>query len=121
VRILLVNNNNGVEFRLNSKLENQWGSDTDSYISAAGHNGSAKAWAEARGFKYLTASTKEEVDSQIEEFCNKDVNHFGAPVLFEVFTKVSDEQHAVDLIRGANNPAARKMLEQAPGVKKLVK
>lgn len=121
VRILLVNNNNGVEFRLNSKLENQWGSDTDSYISAAGHNGSAKGWAESRGFKYLTASTKEELDSQIEEFCNKDVNHFGSPVLFEVFTEVSDEQHAVDLIRGANNPAARKVLEQAPGVKKLVK
>lgn len=121
VRILLVNNNNGVEFRLNNKLENQWGSDTDSFISAAGHNGSAKAWAESRGFKYLTASTKEELDDQIAEFCNKDLNHFDSPVLFEVFTKVSDEQHAVDLIRGANNQAAKKMLEQSPAVRKLVK
>ncbi len=121
VRILLVNNNNGVEFRLNKKLENQWASDTDSYISAAGHNGSAKAWAESRGFKYLTASTKEEVDSQIKEFCNKDVNHYGAPVLFEVFTEVHNEQKAVDLIRGANNSATRKVLEQTPGVKRIAK
>lgn len=121
VRILLVNNNNGVEFRLNSKLENQWGSDSDSYISAAGHNGSAKAWAESRGFKYLTANTKEELDAQIKDFCHKDVDHFGAPVLFEVFTNVSEEQQAVDMIRSANNPTSRKVLEQTPGIKKIVK
>lgn len=120
VRILLVNNNNGVEFRLNSKLENQWGSDTDSFISAAGHNGSARAWAESMGFKYLTASTKEELDAQIEEFCHKDVNHFKNPVVFEVFTEVSNEQKAVDLIREANSPAIKKVLDRTPG-KDLIK
>lgn len=114
VRILLVNNNNGVEFRLNKRLENQWSSDTDSYISAAGHNGSAKGWAESRGFKYLTASTKEELDAQLEDFFHSDIDHFDAPLLFEVFTKVEDEQHAVDLIRGANNPVARKVIENTP-------
>ena len=121
VRILLVNNNNGVEFRLNNKLENQWGSDTDSYISAAGHNGSAKGWAESRGFHYLTASSKEELDAQLKDFCHKDVNHFTAPVLFEVFTEVSDEQLAVDMIRAANNPAAKKILESSPAMRNIVK
>ena len=121
VRILLVNNNNGVEFRLNNKLENQWGSDTDSYISAAGHNGSAKAWAVSRGFHYMTASTKEEVDDLLEEFLHKDINHFNSPVLFEVFTKVGEEQLAVDMIRAANNPAAKKILESSPAMRKFVK
>jgi 2-succinyl-5-enolpyruvyl-6-hydroxy-3-cyclohexene-1-carboxylate synthase len=121
VRIILVNNNNGVEFRLNNQLENQWGSDTDSYISAAGHNGSAKGWVESRGFHYITASSKEELDAQIEEFCHKDINHFNAPVLFEVFTEVANEQKAVDLIRAANSPAAKKVLEKSPTIKKIAK
>lgn len=104
VRILLVNNNNGVEFRLNETIESQWGSDTNKFISAAGHNGSAKAWAEARGLIYLSADTKESYDKQLADFCSKDINHYDTPVLFEVFTESEDEQLAIKTLRSVNQP-----------------
>jgi hypothetical protein len=69
----------------------------------------------------MTASTKEEVDDLLEEFLHKDINHFNSPVLFEVFTKVGEEQLAIDMIRAANNPAAKKMLESSPAMRKFVK
>ncbi|MDD2504689.1 MAG: thiamine pyrophosphate-binding protein [Bacilli bacterium] len=101
LRILLVNNGLGVEFRLNSKLENQWGADTDDYIAAKGHNGSAKLWAQSMKFEYMEANTKEEFDKNILDFCSKEKTR---PIVFEVFTKVIDEQQALRLLRDINRP-----------------
>ncbi len=117
VRILMVNNGSGVEFRLNDRLESQWGSDTNEFISAAGHNGSARAWAESRNFKYMSATTKEEYDDQIVEFCSEDINCFKQPVLFEVFTTISDEQEAIRRIRNVNRPIS-KQLKSAKAIEK---
>ncbi len=95
LRIMLVNNGRGVEFRLNKKLESQWGSDTDDLIAAHGHFGSAKGWAESMGFRYITAKSKKEFDEQLDEFCN----YSDKPILFEAFTNVLDEQQALHLIQ----------------------
>ena len=95
LRIILVNNGRGVEFRLNKRLESQWAADTDDLIAAKGHFGSAKGWAESMGFGYLTASDKKEFDELFEDFCNPDINHFDKPMLLEVFTEVFDEQQAL--------------------------
>lgn len=108
LRIMLVNNGRGVEFRLNKSLESQWGSDTDDLIAAHGHFGSAKGWAESMGFKYLTASNKQEFDSQIEDFCNSDKEHFDRPILFEVFTSVEDEKQALQNMRNYYPPIQKK-------------
>lgn len=108
LRILMINNHRGAEFRLNPRLERQWASDTDEFIAAAGHFGSAKGWVESMGFAYLTASTKQEFDSLIDEFCSSDVNHFGKPVVFEVFTEISDEQQALANLRSYNQPIVKK-------------
>ena len=35
-------------------------------------------------------------DAQIKDFCSEDINHFDAPVVFEVFTRVFDEKQALD-------------------------
>ena len=105
LRILLVNNGEGVEFRLNNILEEQWGSDTDSLIAAHGHNGSARAWAESQGFAYICADTKQDFDARLEEFVSSDCDHFdGKPAVFEVFTTVRSEQQALRRMRGANRP-----------------
>ena len=105
LRILMVNNGEGVEFRLNNILESQWGACTDDHIAAIGHFGSGKAWAESMGFAYMTAQTKEEFEEQLSEFTNPDISSFdGRPVLFEVFTKVIDEQQALRNLRNANRP-----------------
>ncbi len=102
LRILLINNGRGVEFRLNTGLENQWGAESDDLISAHGHFGSAKAWAESMGFAYLTADTKETFDANIGAFCDANPDAFGKPAVFEVFTEVTDEQTALKHLRNFN-------------------
>lgn len=104
LRVLLINNGRGVEFRLNPRLESQWGSDSDEFIAASGHFGSAKGWAESMGFHYMTASDKESFDNQIEAFCDPNPDYFGKPVVYEVFTSVLDEQNAIQSLRNYNRP-----------------
>ena len=118
LRVLLVNNGEGVEFRLNNRLESQWGDDTDAYIAAKGHNGSAELWVKSRGLVYLSASNKEEFEESFREFINSDPGHFsGKSVVFEVFTSVLDEQHALHHIRSANRPVRQ---DPKPTVKQQV-
>lgn len=102
IRILMVNNNGGVEFRLNPSLETQWSNETDEFISAGGHYGSIKGWAESMNFHYMQATTKKELDQLIGQFSSGDINAFDKPVLFEVFTSVPDEQKSVSAIQDAN-------------------
>ena len=102
LRILLINNARGAEFRLNASLEKLWGADTDEYVAAHGHFGSARAWAESMGFAYLTAADKDAFDAQIGPFC--DPGAFDRPVVFEVFTEAEDEQTALKNLRAYNRP-----------------
>lgn len=104
LRILLINNARGVEFRLNASLEKLWGAETDDLIAAHGHFGSAKAWAESMGFAYLTAADKEAFDAQIGAFCDADPERFQKPVVFEVFIDAADEQEALSNLRAFNRP-----------------
>lgn len=119
LRILLVNNNGGVEFRLNSKLETQWADKTDEFISAGGHNGSMQAWAESRGFTYLSAATKQDFDQLISRFTSSDENDFSKPVFFEVFTTIKDEQDGVIAIQDENKPKEAESSEGEPFIKEL--
>ena len=105
LRIILINNNRGVEFRLNPGLENTIGEKTDQLIAAHGHNkGGAKGWAESCGFCYLTADSKQTFDAQINRFCNDD---FDKPVLFEVFTNAEDEKLGLKLMQTHNRKKGR--------------
>ncbi len=97
VRVLLINNGGGAEFEL---MTEHWTEkiDVDKYVSAKGHNGSAKGWAENCGFKYLTAKTKEEFQCNYESFIEKN----NQPVLFEIYTKSSDEPKAIEVFLERN-------------------
>ena len=103
IRVVVVNNNGGVEFRLNDEVEQQLGEATNEFIAASGHNGSIKAWVESRGFQYLSANSKEEFLEQLPQFCSDDINAYDAPVVFEVFTTMKNEQNAIKAIHAANN------------------
>lgn len=105
IRILLVNNGCGVEFKL-STIE---GTDVNKYIAAAGHNSDAKGWAEANGFKYITASSKEDFLNLREEF----INEGGQSIVFEIFTKPEDESDAIKAILTNNR--------QESGLKAIVR
>ena len=120
IRLLVVNNNQGVEFRLNPNIEPFFKEAIDPFTAARGHFGSAKGWVESMGFHYMTASIKEEFLSLIGEFCNADINYFDKPVLFEVFTKVEDEQDGLKLITEANLNTGTRMLKAAQSIAQKV-
>lgn len=113
VRILLVNNNGGVEFKLGD-LESR--TEVGKYISAAGHFKSAKSWAEDNGFVYLSASGKEEFLSHVEQF----VAVSDSPILLEIFTEPALEREANQLFRRGNAEMTRSE-ELKSGMKKAVK
>jgi 2-succinyl-5-enolpyruvyl-6-hydroxy-3-cyclohexene-1-carboxylate synthase len=113
VRILLVNNNGGVEFRLNAEIEEQLAEATNEFISASGHNGSMKAWSESMGFEYVSARTKEDLHATIPDFCDANVGRYKRPVLFEVFTDFLDEQQSLEMIRSVNRDQKHEDVPQA--------
>lgn len=92
VRILLCNNNGGVEFKIN-QIHNQI--DVSRYVAADGHFHSAKAWAEDNGYKYMSADSKESFNNQISEF----VQESDAPIIYEIFTNPEAEKEALTLVR----------------------
>ena len=97
VRILLVNNNGGVEFKLGGDAKsNQY---TNRYIAASDHFKDAKGWAETCGFKYMKANSKSEFLEQKNLFIQKN----NRPILFEAFTKDIDDASAYCLLLRANS------------------
>lgn len=103
VRILLINNGCGSEFKLYSHPCYAFGDDANKYMAAAGHFGKkspllVKHFAEDLGFEYITASSKEEFESNVDKFINPNIEN---PILFEVFTNYSDESDALSAIKNA--------------------
>ncbi len=98
LRILLVNNNKGIEFKINGLFTNVL-DETEKLIGSAGHKTTADGWAQSCGFHYMSAKTKESFLSQINDFCNK---NYDKPVLFEVFTTDEDEIKAFKMMTGLN-------------------
>ncbi len=95
LRILLINNNKGIEFKINGLFENML-DETEKLIGASGHHTTADGWAQSCGFHYMSANTKEDFLAKIQDFCTK---KFDKPVLFEVFTKDEDEITASNLMK----------------------
>lgn len=101
VRILLVNNGKGTEFRNYNHPAAQFGEDADEFMAAARHNGNKspeliKHFAQDLGFEYMSASSKEEYLSCIDKFINPEVT--SSPMLFEVFTTNEEESKALEII-----------------------
>lgn len=101
LRILLVNNGRGTEFRNYSHPGSAFGVDADAYIAAAGHYGAksselVKHYAEDLGYEYITASSKESFLASIDRFLNPEVTN--KPIVFEIFTDTEDESNALQTI-----------------------
>lgn len=102
VRILLINNGHGQEFRNYGHDANIFGEETDKYIAAAGHNGNksqvlVRNIAINLGFEYLSAIDKVTFLQVCERFVSDDVS--SKPIIFEVFTNQEDESDALRLTR----------------------
>lgn len=101
LRILVVNNGEGVEFSLYGNPGGQFGEHTSDYIGAGRHFGNKsrtllKHYAIDLGFKYLCADNQEEFNRAISEFVSKELDR---PILFECFVEKSAEIESVERIR----------------------
>ena len=117
LRILVINNGHGQEFRTYGHRAAQFGEDTDKYIAAAGHYGNKsksliKHYAEDLGFKYLSADSKESFKAVYMDFITTE--DVGLPIIFEVFTDNDDETEATRIITGLNG-------ETGSGAKQIAK
>lgn len=86
LRILLINNNGGVEFKLNIDDKEL----VDNYIAAANHYNDAKGWAETCNFKYLSAKNMDEFKDVYHEF----ISESNQPILLETFITDENEGEA---------------------------
>jgi len=101
LRILLVNNGKGTEFRQFNHKAAQHGDKADEFIAAAGHFGNksknlVKQYVQELGFEYLSASNKEEFELVYKQFLNPEITD--KPMLFEIFTNSEDESKALEKI-----------------------
>lgn len=101
IRLLVVNNGKGTEFRNYNHPAAQFNDEADKYMAAGGHFGNkskdlVKNYVQDLGFEYLSASNKEEFMKVIEIFFTDSVKE--KPIVFEVFTDSKDESEALQYI-----------------------
>jgi 2-succinyl-5-enolpyruvyl-6-hydroxy-3-cyclohexene-1-carboxylate synthase len=100
LRILLVNNGRGTEFRQYNHHTSHFGDDADAYIAAAGHFGNkspdlVKHYASSLGLKYISASNASEFSERIPDFTS--TTNTNESIIFEVFTDSKMESEALEI------------------------
>lgn len=101
LRILMVNNGCGVEFKKSYSLAySLLGEDVNPYVAAKGHFGNkspelVKHYASDLGFKYICASTKKEFEKNLPTFVSTES---AESIVFEVFVSDADEVEALNIV-----------------------
>lgn len=98
VRIMLVNNGVGTEFKNYNHKAAAFGEDADAYMAARGHFGNKspdlmRHYSEDLGFEYLSARDKDEFLAALDRFVDPEPHD--RPLMFEVFTDSGDESDAL--------------------------
>lgn len=102
MRLMIINNGRGTEFRNYNHPAERFGEAADFYMAAAGHFGNMshqliKHYAEDLGYEYMSASNKEEyLASMIHFFSSEKADK---PMIFEVFTDSKDESEAIKILQ----------------------
>ena len=119
LRVLLINNGIGDEFRIYHNPTGFLMEEVRPYIAAEGHYGHqseslVKSYAESLGYKYLFASTKEEFLAVMTDFVEPAKSK---PIIFEVFVRPEDDTDALDiaehLVRRPQNRSIKKIIKKA--------
>lgn len=129
VRLMIINNGKGQEFRNSLHHAARFGDDADQYMAAAGHFGNKSNkvichYAEDLGYEYLAASTCNEFEKCIDRFTTCELTE--KPIIFEVFTNSTDESLAFDIIHNlevATSDSVKKVAKEILGDKgvKMIK
>lgn len=131
LRILLVNNGKGTEFRQYKHHAAGLGEEADEFVAAAGHFGNkspdlVKNYVQSLGFEYLSASDKEQFNLGADRFLTEPVTD--RPILFEVFTNSEDESEALKMmmnieqgVKGTTRDVIKQVVgeERLKGLKKI--
>lgn len=118
IRILLINNGVGAEFKLTSHKCYAFKDEANKFMAAAGHFGNkssllVKHYAEDLGFQYLSATNKEEFMTALDTFTNPKITD--KPMILEVFTNHEDENEALRLMTSINMDAKAIMKDKVAG------
>src|SRR5690606_37211129 len=111
LRILLVNNGKGTEFRQYNHHASYFGEGAEDFVAASGHFGCksptlVKNFATDLGYEYLSASSKEEFSANCERFLTDRPGE--KSMIFEVFTESELESQALESMQSiASNPAGK--------------
>lgn len=101
VRILLINNGKGNEFRNYQHPCYFLGEEAEDYVAAARHYGNksnvlVKNYAENLGYEYLAANNKDTFLTAINRFLTPELTE--KPIILEVFTETHNESEALEKI-----------------------
>lgn len=101
IRIILINNAIGAEFKISQHYCYAFRDEADKYMAAAGHFGAkspvlVKHYTEDLGFQYLSATNKEEFLAALDTFTNPEITD--KPIILEVFTTHENENEALRLM-----------------------
>ena len=101
LRILLINNGLGDEFRIYDNPTGFLQDQVRPFISAEGHFGMqshslVKSYVESLGFRYLTANDKSSFEKNVAEFIKLSLEQ---SIVFEVFVKAEDDTDALNIIK----------------------
>ena len=119
VRILLVNNGVGTEFKLYQHPAAKLGSEANRYIAAGGHYGHkspelVRHYAEALGFEYHAVSSKESFEEVLQRLVTTE--SLSCPILVEVLTAEEKENETLWMINNIVKSKANKGKEIAKKV-----
>lgn len=105
IRVLLVNNGKGTEFKQYGHHAHHFGDQADDFIAATGHFGQQSAtlvkhYAENLGFEYFSAKDEESFLMSVDRFLTPEITK--KPMLFEVFTDSDLESKALEMMLNLN-------------------
>ena len=107
IRLMIVSNGCGTEFKNYDHIAARFGEAADANIAARGHYGNSsrnliKSYAESLGFKYIAANNKREFLANLDEFTDGAITD--CSIVLEIFTTSEDESNALKKIKQVNGP-----------------
>lgn len=119
LRILLVNNGLGMEFRNYGHPASCLGEEVDPYVAAAGHYSNksrevVRHYAEDMGFEYHRASSEDEYSRVVDRLVAAEVGE--KPLVIEAFTTVDDEYAALESLQNIERDAVGAAMSAAKTV-----
>lgn len=119
LRLMVINNGKGAEFRIYSHPAYAFGEEADKFMAAAGHYGNKSPglichYVQDLGYEYLCAHNKEEFKNSLDRFVTPELTD--KPMVFEVFTDSRDESDAIYAMNHLAQTAGGAVREIAKGI-----